>query len=821
MHSLKLLGDFEIPEEDKKLTERELIEKILTEDSYRKQKVIIQRYISEFIRADLITQSTHLRRGKDLVNPYYDNWIDGGVYIYRTPEKDKDGKAIQVDEGEYIKDVDEEKYVQMTYVTPEKFQELVNENSKKLRYKYTIDEDGNLQIAQLKTIVTKTKSSKHLFGSTDKTTIVEDVLHIDYKQYIEKYTMPYEFLINLCMITQNPEFVYHVAMLARETEIMLVVQDDTTVEDVITTEEKKIQSFKNMSSSSRAGATVTDEDSETVETEVITTTMVPHLEIKQANTWSFYEKYEYTKTITVDGPNVQGPVPGPCDAEDTLPNHHPSTSYEIILPDGMPQTMQTQEYWTGGPWVVENNVTTSTTITTTKYNPGILKDSVEKSKQFLGLLRNSTGECKVSGCYFNSNKVQECVKLSEFDRDGYNVEYPIPNSSNVDAPLNRLTSGLQMLYQILGEGLQGNTGNEQKDEANSEYKTKMTGIVDHIKYLMTFPDNEDVEIQYEDDIEDSIDIPEPDVEYEINIGEDELEILYKICQAEAGGSSEEEIGHVACVILNRVKCSQWPNTIKGVVFQKNQFQPTRNGMYEKAIPSEKTKRAVDSVLASGDTTGGAVYFRTKASAISAGMPTSKDEKHKSYIYLFTDPNTHVFHTDAKSLEELRGSTGGTTPATGDLKALFPNGIPTTKEGIMKYLTTVEVPITRKDGTKGTTTVTIHKDVAQDLKNVLQRAQDGGFKVYGISGFTWRNVAHSSKMSQHALGLAVDINVTENYCVYPSTGQVDASSFWDPSRSEYSIPRDGVLVKAFKSIGWGWGGDWKSKKDYMHFSATGK
>lgn len=821
MHSLKLLGDFEIPEEDKKLTERELIEKILTEDSYRKQKVIIQRYISEFIRADLITQSTHLRRGKDLVNPYYDNWIDGGVYIYRTPEKDKDGKAIQVDEGEYIKDVDEEKYVQMTYVTPEKFQELVNENSKKLRYKYTIDEDGNLQIAQLKTIVTKTKSSKHLFGSTDKTTIVEDVLHIDYKQYIEKYTMPYEFLINLCMITQNPEFVYHVAMLARETEIMLVVQDDTTVEDVITTEEKKIQSFKNMSSSSRAGATVTDEDSETVETEVITTTMVPHLEIKQANTWSFYEKYEYTKTITVDGPNVQGPVPGPCDAEDTLPNHHPSTSYEIILPDGMPQTMQTQEYWTGGPWVVENNVTTSTTITTTKYNPGILKDSVEKSKQFLGLLRNSTGECKVSGCYFNSNKVQECVKLSEFDRDGYNVEYAIPNSSNVDAPLNRLTSGLQMLYQILGEGLQGNTGNEQKDEANSEYKTKMTGIVDHIKYLMTFPDNEDVEIQYEDDIEDSIDIPEPDVEYEINIGEDELEILYKICQAEAGGSSEEEIGHVACVILNRVKCSQWPNTIKGVVFQKNQFQPTRNGMYEKAIPSEKTKRAVDSVLASGDTTGGAVYFRTKASAISAGMPTSKDEKHKSYIYLFTDPNTHVFHTDAKSLEELRGSTGGTTPATGDLKALFPNGIPTTKEGIMKYLTTVEVPITRKDGTKGTTTVTIHKDVAQDLKNVLQRAQDAGFKVYGISGFTWRNVAHSSKMSQHALGLAVDINVTENYCVYPSTGQVDAGSFWDPSRSEYSIPKDGVLVKAFKSIGWGWGGDWKSKKDYMHFSATGK
>lgn len=821
LHSLKLLGDFEIPEEDRKLTERELIEKILTDSSYKEQKKTIERYISEFVRADLITQATHLRRGKDLVNPYNDNLIDGGVYIYRTPEKDKDGNMVQTGEGEYIKEVDQEKYVQMTYIAPEKFQELVNSNSPKLRYKYTIDENGYIEVAKMKTVVTKTKSSSEIFGSTDKTTTVEDILHIDYKQYIEKYTMPYEFLINLCMITQNPEFVYHVAMLARQTEIILVVQDDTTIVDEIRTEVRKIQSFKNTSSSSREGAEVTEESTETFVTETITTEMTPHLEIKQANTWSFYEKFEYTKTVKVEGPNTQGPVSGPCNVQDTLPNYYPGTPETITLPDGTTQTVTTGEYWTGGPWIVENKVTTSTTKTTTEYRPGIrVDDPVEKSKQFLGLLRNETGECKEANCYNSPKKVQECVKKAEFYRDGFNVEYAIPNSTNVDAPLNRLISGLQMLYQLLGEGLQGDTGNEKKDEINSEYKTRMTGIIDHIKYLMTFPENEDIDIQYEDDEEDSIDIPEPDIEYEEEIEDEELEILYKICEAEAGGSSEPEIGHVACVILNRVKCSQWPNTIKEVVFQKNQFQPIRNGMYEKAIPSEKTKKAINSVLASGDTTGGAVYFRTEASAISAGMPISKDQKHKSYIYLFTDPNTHVFHTNAKALEELRGITGGTTPATGKLEDIFPDGIPTTQEGIRKYLTTIQVPITKKNGTKTTAPVTIHRAVAEDLKNVLQKAQDGGFKVYSIGGFSWRNVAHSSKMSQHALGLAVDINVTENYCVYPDTGKIDAGSFWDPSRSEYSIPKDGVLVKAFKSIGWGWGGDWKSKKDYMHFSFTG-
>ena len=29
-----------------------------------------------------------------------------------------------------------------------------------------------------------------------------------------------------------------------------------------------------------------------------------------------------------------------------------------------------------------------------------------------------------------------------------------------------------------------------------------------------------------------------------------------------------------------------------------------------------------------------------------------------------------------------------------------------------------------------------------------------------------------------------------------------------------------VIRAFASIGWGWGGRWSGTKDYMHFSATG-
>ena len=36
-----------------------------------------------------------------------------------------------------------------------------------------------------------------------------------------------------------------------------------------------------------------------------------------------------------------------------------------------------------------------------------------------------------------------------------------------------------------------------------------------------------------------------------------------------------------------------------------------------------------------------------------------------------------------------------------------------------------------------------------------------------------------------------------------------------------ITPDGVVVRAFASIGWTWGGTWSSLKDYQHFSQNGR
>ena len=156
-----------------------------------------------------------------------------------------------------------------------------------------------------------------------------------------------------------------------------------------------------------------------------------------------------------------------------------------------------------------------------------------------------------------------------------------------------------------------------------------------------------------------------------------------------------------------------------------------------------------------------------------------------------------------------------------LNFLFPNGIPTTESEMSKYMTTIDVALTTKNGVKTTGRLTVHKAVVQDVQEVFQAAQDAGFKIYEAAGYSFRrmNNGSGSSLSHHSYGIAIDINVNENYS--RDGGTIYAGSFWDPSRSEFSIPKDGVLVNAFKTKGWKWGGDWSGTyQDYMHFSFTG-
>ena len=76
-------------------------------------------------------------------------------------------------------------------------------------------------------------------------------------------------------------------------------------------------------------------------------------------------------------------------------------------------------------------------------------------------------------------------------------------------------------------------------------------------------------------------------------------------------------------------------------------------------------------------------------------------------------------------------------------------------------------------------------------------------------------------SMHAYGEAVDLNPVENpYVGCGMTRDPSARRYLNRSRHLRGMVTPAV-VRAFKSIGWGWGGFWSgSTKDYMHFSSTG-
>ena len=91
-----------------------------------------------------------------------------------------------------------------------------------------------------------------------------------------------------------------------------------------------------------------------------------------------------------------------------------------------------------------------------------------------------------------------------------------------------------------------------------------------------------------------------------------------------------------------------------------------------------------------------------------------------------------------------------------------------------------------------------------------------------AAFACRPVRGQKAWSQHAYGLAVDVNPFQNPyhkgdVVLPEL----ASSYLARGDVRAGMIRpDGPVVRAFASVGWQWGGDYRSLKDFMHFSANG-
>jgi N-acetylmuramoyl-L-alanine amidase len=115
-----------------------------------------------------------------------------------------------------------------------------------------------------------------------------------------------------------------------------------------------------------------------------------------------------------------------------------------------------------------------------------------------------------------------------------------------------------------------------------------------------------------------------------SVSTDDYQVLLRIVQAEAGVCDDKGKILVANVILNRVKNGEFPDTVKGVVYEPSQFSPVSNGSINSVKVTDDTKQCVDRALAGEDYSNGALYFMNRGGSRRGAI--SWFDSHLTYLF---------------------------------------------------------------------------------------------------------------------------------------------------------------------------------------------
>lgn len=157
-------------------------------------------------------------------------------------------------------------------------------------------------------------------------------------------------------------------------------------------------------------------------------------------------------------------------------------------------------------------------------------------------------------------------------------------------------------------------------------------------------------------------------------------------------------------------------------------------------------------------------------------------------------------------------------------------------GELRYLRILHIGF---DGQTHIGELLVNQSIAADVLEIMQELYENGYAIekmtlvdnYGAddeqsmednntSAFNYREIAGSSKLSRHSLGLAIDINPLYNPCVKNGgtlVSPVNGVAYADRSQQfAHKIDENDLCYKLFTEHGFTWGGNWNSLKDYQHF-----
>ena len=120
------------------------------------------------------------------------------------------------------------------------------------------------------------------------------------------------------------------------------------------------------------------------------------------------------------------------------------------------------------------------------------------------------------------------------------------------------------------------------------------------------------------------------------VSEEDYDALLRLVEAEASGEDIKGKLLVANVVLNRVKSVAFPDTIKEVIYQRQngraQFSPVATGKIDRVAVSEETVEAVERALCGEDESAGALYFVAPAYADAGNHQWFRDNLTLLFSY---------------------------------------------------------------------------------------------------------------------------------------------------------------------------------------------
>lgn len=114
----------------------------------------------------------------------------------------------------------------------------------------------------------------------------------------------------------------------------------------------------------------------------------------------------------------------------------------------------------------------------------------------------------------------------------------------------------------------------------------------------------------------------------ISLTKDDIYLMSQVVYAESKGEPFDGKIAVASVILNRTTDSQFPDTIHGVITQKNAFSCVRNGKID-VVPDGDSYNAVLKAIEGYDPTDEALYFYNPKIATCSWMKGVEKTGEKS------------------------------------------------------------------------------------------------------------------------------------------------------------------------------------------------